>query len=75
MIKRQNATGLGFHIRQTANHYAAIQTKNAHLAPALGLTHAAAGGAAAPALTLSDRLIGARLLSDHLPVVVRFNLP
>jgi hypothetical protein len=29
----------------------------------------------APALTANDRLIGSRLVSDHLPVVLQFALP
>jgi hypothetical protein len=33
------------------------------------------GGAPPPALTALDRLIGARLVSDHLPVVLRFTCP
>lgn len=42
-------------------------TKNAAAAPNL---QAAMGG-----LTVNDRLIGARLLSDHLPVITDFNIP
>jgi hypothetical protein len=44
-------------------------TRNAPAAPNLG--------PAAPlaALTTNDRLIGSRFISDHLPVIVQFNLP
>lgn len=44
-------------------------TRNAAAAPNLG------PGAAPAMLTTNDRLIGARFISDHLPVVVQFNLP
>ena len=45
-------------------------TKRAHLAPNLS---GAAG--VAPALTVNDRWIGARLLSDHLPVILQIACP
>lgn len=54
----------------TAAAYLLKGTKNAAAAPSL---QAFAG--TAPALTVNDRLIGARLVSDHLPVVVQYNLP
>lgn len=54
----------------TAAAYVVRGTKNA--AAALNLQGAAG---VAPALTVNDRLIGARLVSDHLPVVVQYNLP
>lgn len=47
--------------------YVVKGTKNAAAAPNL---QAAGGG-----LTVNDRLLGARLLSDHLPTVVQYNLP
>ncbi|WP_345575128.1 hypothetical protein [Nonomuraea rosea] len=50
-------------------HYAALMKKNAALAPNL---QAAPGRAA---LIADDRLIGARLLSDHFPVVLTFTCP
>jgi hypothetical protein len=80
MIKRQGDPAAGIDVLTTAAWYAAPPaSKNAHLAPELQVTHAAATLAAAPAppapLTPDDRLIGARLISDHLPVVVQFNLP
>ncbi|MFD1538811.1 hypothetical protein [Nonomuraea guangzhouensis] len=52
-----------------AAHYTGKAKKNAALAPNLQL---APGG---PALSAADRLIGARLLSDHLPVVLTFTCP
>jgi hypothetical protein len=53
-----------------AAHYAATNTKNAQNAPNLQV---AAGGAAA--LDQNDRLVGARLISDHLPVILDFAVP
>ncbi|MEM8641270.1 MAG: hypothetical protein AAGG51_21000 [Cyanobacteria bacterium P01_G01_bin.54] len=51
-----------------AAYYAATNTKNAQ--HALRLQAAGAGG-----LNNNDRLIGARLVSDHLPMVLQFNCP
>ncbi|WP_068618423.1 exonuclease/endonuclease/phosphatase family protein [Paenibacillus tuaregi] len=53
-----------------AAYYAARTKKKAHLAPSLQ-----ANQAVGPALTVNDRLIGARLISDHLPVIIDFICP
>jgi hypothetical protein len=57
-------------LRGTAVSYAATNTKKAQYAMNLQ-----GGGAPPPALTALDRLIGARLVSDHLPVVLQFTCP
>jgi len=68
MIKRPgNPAAPGFDVRTIAAAYLP-NTKAVGYAPRLR-------GAGAPGLTMNDRLIGARLLSDHLPVVVEFNIP
>ncbi|WP_152645043.1 endonuclease/exonuclease/phosphatase family protein [Kitasatospora griseola] len=52
----------------TAGYYVIqLHKKNADNAPGLRL--------GAPPLTDNERLIGARLISDHLPVVLEFNCP
>ncbi|MFI1628603.1 hypothetical protein ACH4YO_31410 [Streptomyces noursei] len=57
-------------ISALAAHHAELQKNSAHLAPNLQ-----ANAGAGPALTDLDRLIGARLISDHLPIVLQFNCP
>jgi hypothetical protein len=57
-------------LRATSQAYAGAGTKSAQNAPNLR-----GAGAPPPALTALDRLIGARLVSDHLPVVLQFNCP
>lgn len=54
----------------TCVHYMVQGTKNAVAAP--NLTNAPGFG---PPLTPRQRLIGARFVSDHLPVVIEFNSP
>jgi hypothetical protein len=64
------AAGAGqIDLRTVAQQYALWGTKNAGAAPNLQ------GGALAGPLSQDDRLVGSRLLSDHLPVVLDFNLP
>lgn len=63
------AGGVGaLNVSGAQNHYNLAGTHNAAAAPNL-----AAGAGGVP--TLDERLIGARFISDHLPVVVQFNLP
>jgi hypothetical protein len=71
MIKRMgDLTTVGFHVAAIAATLLP-DTKNVHHAAELRVFHVA--GAAD--LTAGERLIGARLLSDHLPVVVQLNIP
>jgi hypothetical protein len=66
----QGAPAAGqINVSTVAAHYTGRAKKNAALAPNLQL---AAGG---PALSADDRLIGARLISDHLPVILTFTCP
>ena len=67
----QNAAVTPQNISVAAEHAAHLLegTRDAASAPNL------AAGAAAVALTNNDRLIGTRFISDHLPVIVQFNLP
>jgi hypothetical protein len=68
IVQQGGAANVGqIDLSAVAAHYAATNTKNAQNAPQL---QAAVGG-----LDPSDRLIGARLLSDHLPVVLEFAVP
>jgi hypothetical protein len=60
--------GAGLNVAALQAHFAALGTKDAAAAPKLA-------AAAPPALTVNDRLIGARLLSDHLPVLVEVVCP
>ena len=51
------------------HHMMPPPTKNANHAPNLGAPYVPM------ALTLGDQLIGARFISDHLPMVIQFNFP
>ncbi len=66
-IVRGAAGNANFNVSAAWAHYLAIGTHNAHQTFNLG-----PGGGA---LTRNDRLIGARFISDHLPILVQFNLP
>lgn len=57
-------------VSQIAAHYFKRGTKNAKHAPGLLQPHSAG-----TPLNSNDRLIGARFLSDHLPVVIQFECP
>jgi hypothetical protein len=60
--------GAGVNVAALQAFFAGRGTKNAAAAPNLA-------AAAPPELTVNDRLIGARLLSDHLPVFVEMICP
>ncbi|NUP39114.1 MAG: hypothetical protein HOY76_19390 [Streptomyces sp.] len=69
IVRRVPAAAGQIDLRAVAAHYALLATKKAALAPKLQT------GRRQPVLTADDRLIGARLISDHLPVVLTFTCP
>lgn len=61
-------------VRGLAQHYTNADQRGAREHPRLIATHVNQGTVGL-ALTIEDRWVGAKLISDHLPIVIQFNLP